>query len=96
MEFFPDEDHMWWPIAVKREETHKGHPVESTVLSVCRDPECGVFGTQRLLGDLELYQIQQMTLCIDALELTQIMDGESPRKRWNCRVNEIIKPAGQS
>jgi len=96
MEFFPDGDHMWWPIALKREGTNEGRLAETTVLSVCRDPECGVFGTQRVLGEFELYQIQQMTLCIDALELSQMMDEESPPKRWNCRVNEIIKPPGHS
>ena len=66
VEFFPDRYHNWWPIAVKQESIPGDDLVESTVLSVCLDPKCGVYGTRRLSGCFDLTQIQQLTLRLDA------------------------------
>jgi hypothetical protein len=66
MEFFPDRYHSWWPIAVKQESTPGDDLVESTILSVCLDPQCGVYGTRRLSGHCDLTQIQELTLRLDA------------------------------
>lgn len=96
MKFFPDPYHIWWPIAVKYEATPGDKLPESTVLSVCRDPKCGVYGTQTVPGQCELAQIQQLTLCMDAAELTMMMDSQVSCKRWACRRDVVFRPSGKA
>ena len=96
MEFLPDPYHIWWPIAVKFEGTRGGQRVESTVLSVCRDPKCGTYGTRRVSGHYDLVQIQQLTLCTEAAELAIMPDPGATRKRGACPMTDVFLPRGEA